>query len=89
MTSAILQVKPSFFEKFSESCLYVSTGNYEYFLVTRGFCVAAQESTFCSLKPFEYHNLLSADKNRKNLPEKLGHFCFNFYRLGLFYSFFN
>ena len=49
MTSAILQVIPSFFEKFSEISLYVSTGNYEDFLVTRGF---RQESTFCFLKPF-------------------------------------
>ena len=81
MAAAMLQVIPSFFEKISGKFLFISKDIYESFSVTRDYCVAAQESTFCSLKHSQYHILLIADEDMKDLFMKLDRFCFNFQRV--------
>ena len=82
----MLQALPSYFQKFSEKPLFVSSDNYDNFLVIRDYCVASNDSTLCSLKHFQYHLLLIADKEMKDLFTKLDRFCFNFQRVDCFYT---
>ena len=84
MAAVMLQAIPSYFRNFSENSPFISSDNYENFLVTRDYCVAAHDSTFCSLKYCQYHILLIADKDMNGLFTKLDRFCFNFQRVDCF-----
>ena len=88
MAAVMLQAIPSFFAGHSENSLFISSDNYDNFLVTRDYCVAAHDSTFCSLKHCQYHILLIADKDMNDLFTKVDRFCFNFQRVDCFYTLF-
>ena len=47
MAAVMLQVIPSFIQKFSETSLFISTDDYEKFLVCRDYCVAVHDPAFC------------------------------------------
>ena len=47
MVAVMLEAIPSFFQKFSETSLFISTDDYERFLVCRDYCVAAHDPAFC------------------------------------------
>ena len=47
MAAVMLQVIPSFLQKLSGTSLFISTDDYEIFLVCRDHCVAAHDAAFC------------------------------------------
>ena len=47
MVAVLLEAIPSFFQNFSETSLFISTDDYEKFLVCRDYCVAAHDPAFC------------------------------------------
>ena len=88
MAAVMLQVIPSFFQKFSETSLFISTDDYEKFLVSRDYCVAARDPAFCYLKNCKFHLLLIADKDLNDLLVKLDRVCFTYQHVDCFYTLF-
>ena len=76
MVAVMLEAIPSFFQKFSEASLFISTDDYEKFLVCCDYCVAAHDPAFCFLKNCKLHLLLLADKDLDDLLVKLDRVCF-------------
>ena len=74
--AVMLEAIPRFFQKFSETSLFISTDDYEKFLVCRDYCVAAHNPAFCFLKICKFHLLLIADKDVNDLLVKLDRVCF-------------
>ena len=86
----MLQAIPSlsFFQKFSETSLFISTDDYEKFLVCPDYCVAAHDPAFCFLKNCKFHHLLIADKDLNDLLVKLDRVCFKYQHVDCFYTLF-
>ena len=87
MGAVMLQAIPSFFQKFSETFLFISTDDYEKFLVCGDYCVAAHDPAFCFLKNCKFH-LLIADKDLNDLSVKLDRVCFTYQHVDCFYTLF-
>ena len=88
MAAVMLQVIPSFFQKFFETSLFISTDDYEKFLVCPDYCVAVHDPAFCYLKNCKFHLLLIADKDLKDLLVKLDRVCFTYQHVDCFYTLF-
>ena len=88
MAAVLLQVIPSFFQKFSETSLFTSTDDYEKFLVYRDHCVAAHYPAFCYLKNCKFHLLLIADKDLVELLVKVDRVCSTYQHVDCFYTLF-
>ena len=88
MAALMLQVIPSFFHKFSETSLFISTDDYEKFLVCRDYRIAAHDPAFCYLKNCKFHLLVIADKDLNDLLVKLVRVCFTYQHVDCFYSLF-
>ena len=88
MAAVMLQVIPSFFQKFPETSLFISTDDYEKFLVCRDYCVAAHGPAFCYLKNCKFHLPLIADKELNDLLVKLDRVCFTYQHVDCFYTLF-
>ena len=88
MAAVMLQVIPSFFQKLSETSLFISTDDYNKFLVCRHCCVAAHDPAFCCLKNCKFHLLLIADKDLNDLLVKLDRVCFTYQHVECFYNLF-
>ena len=88
MAAVMLQVIPSFFQKFSETSLFCSTDDNEKFLVCRDYWVAAHDPAFCYLKNCKLHLLLIADKDLNDLLVKLDRVCFTYQHVDCFYTLF-
>ena len=88
MVAVMLQVIPSFFQKLCETSLFISTNDYEKFLVCRGNCISAHDPAFCFLKNCNFHLLLIADENLIDLLVKLDCVCFTYQNFDCFYILF-
>ena len=88
MVAVMLEAIPSFFQKLSETSLFISTDDYEKFLVCRDYCVAAHVPAFCFLKNCKFHLLLIADKDLNDLLVKLDRVCFTYQHVDCFYTLF-
>ena len=88
MVAVMLQAIPSFFQKFSETAVFISADDYKKYLVCRDYCVAAQDPAFCFLKNCKFHLLLIADKDLNDLLVKLDRVCFTYQHVDCFYTLF-
>ena len=88
MVAVMLEAIPSFFQKFSETSLFISSDDYEKFLVCRDYCVASNDSAFCFLKNCKFHLLLIADKDLNDLLVKMDRVCFTYQHVDCFYTLF-
>ena len=88
MVAVMLQAIPSFFQKFSETFLFISTDYYEKFLVYRDYCVPAHDLAFCFMKNCKFHILLIAAKNLKDLLVKQDRACFTYQHVDCSYTLF-
>ena len=86
MVAVMLEAIPSFFQKFSETSLFIF--DYEKFLVCRDNCVAAHDPAFCFLKNCKFHLLVIADKDLDDLLVKLDRVCFTYQHVDCFYTLF-
>ena len=84
MVAVMLEAIVSFFQNFSETSLFVSTDDYEKFLVCRDYCVAANDPALCFLKNCKFHLLLFADKDLNDLLVKLDRVCFTYQHVDCF-----
>ena len=84
MVAVMLEAIPSFFQKFSETSLFISSDDYEKFLVCRDYCVAAHDPAFCFFKSCKFHFLLIADKDLNDLLVKLDRVCFTYQHVDCF-----
>ena len=82
----MLHVIPSFFHKISETSLFVSTNDYDKFLVCRNNCVSAHDPAFCFLKNCKFYLFLIADENLIDLLVKLDCVCFTYQNVDCFYT---
>ena len=87
MVEVMLQAIQSFFLKFSETSLFISTDDYEKFLVCRDYCVGDHDPAFCLLKNCKFH-LLIADRDLNDLLAKLDRVCFTYQHVDCFYTLF-
>ena len=71
----MLHVVPSFFGNFLGIFLFNSTNKYWNFLVCRDYCVAPHDPASCILINCQFHILLIADRDRKDLIGKLDRLC--------------
>ena len=86
--AVMLQAIPSFFQKISETSLFISTDDYEKSLVCRDYCATAHDPAFCFLKDCKFYLLLIADKDLNDLLVKVARVCFKYQHLDCFYTFF-
>ena len=86
MVAVLLEAIPSFFQKFSETSLFISTDDYEKFLVCGDYCVEAHDPACYFLKNCKFHLLLIADKDLNDLLVKMDRVCFTYQHVYCFYT---
>ena len=88
MGAGMLEAIPSFFQNFSKTSLFISTDDYEKFLVCRDYCVADHDPAFCFPKNSKFHLLLIADRDLNDSLAKPDRVCFTCQHVDCFYTLF-
>ena len=86
MAAIMLQTIPSFYTKFSEGSLLISTNTYEKYIVCKDYCFAHHDDKTCFLPACKYHIVLLG--NVQELLKKLDTFCFTYQHVDCLYTLF-
>ena len=81
MAAIMLQTIPSFYAKFSEKTLFISSTTFEKYIVCKEYCIAHHDDKTCFLPACKYHIILLG--NVEELLKKLGYILFHLSTRGL------
>ena len=86
MAAIMLQTIPSFYAKFSEKSLFISSTTYEKYIVCKDYCIAHHNENTCFLRACKYRIVLLG--NVQELLKKLDKFCFTYQHVDCLYTLF-